>query len=34
MNLMGESHSHFVEDVEDGIPPVGEILIAGIDRLL
>ena len=29
---MGEPHAHVVEDVEDRVPAVGEVLVAGVDH--
>jgi hypothetical protein len=31
MNLMSEPDANLVEDVEDGVPPAGEVLVAGVD---
>src|SRR5699024_8313161 len=33
MDLMATSHPFAIEDVEDGIPPFGEFLVAGVDDL-
>jgi hypothetical protein len=34
VDLVGEADAAFVEDVQDGVPAVGEVLVAGIDDLL
>ena len=34
VHLVGEAHAHLVEDVEDRVPAVGEVLVAGVDELL
>jgi len=33
VHLVGEAHADLVVHVEDGVPAVGEVLVAGLDRL-
>ena len=33
VDLVGEPDAAFVEDIQDGVPAVGEVLVAGLDDL-